>query len=116
MSELPRERPDHEEPQLVELWAAPLSFPVIATAIYALVRSFEDLPLIGVLTIVVDVLGLFVPLMIAGWWCGRWSDRLTERLQVSPWPVLAALVILVDAGVAVLPWWVVQIGAVARMW
>lgn len=109
MSELPRERPDLEELQLVGLWAAPLLFPVIATAIYALVRPFEDLPLISVMTIVVDVLGLFVPLMIAGWWCGRWSDRLTERLQVSPWPVLLALVLLLNAGVAVFPWWSISL-------
>ncbi len=110
MSELPRERPDHEELQFVGLWAAPFLFPPLATLIYAATaRELGPIALIFAMTIVIDVLGLFIPLMIAGWWCGRSSERLTERLRVSPWPVLLALVVLLDAGVAVLPWWVVQV-------
>lgn len=99
-------RPDHEELQLIGLWGAPFLFPPVATAIYAAAGGqFGQLALIFVTTIAVDALGLFIPLMLAGWWCGRWSDRLTQRLRLSPYWVLAALVLLVDAGVAVLPWW-----------
>lgn len=110
MRELSRERPDHEELQFAGLWAAPLLFPPVATLTYSVAAG--DLGRIAfffVLVIAIDVLGIFVPLMVAGWWCGRWSDRLTHRLQVSPYWVLAALVILVDAGVAVLPLWAFHI-------
>lgn len=117
MVDFDSDRPDDEELQFVGLWSAPFLFPPVATLIYAATaRELGSITLVFVMTIVIDALGLFIPLMIAGWWCGRWSDRLTERLRVSPWPVLAALVVVLDAGVALLPWWVVQVGAVMRVW
>lgn len=97
-------RPERDELQLVGQWVAPYLFPPAAFLIGALSGlELRSLPGVLLAATVIDALGLFAPLMIAGRWCGGWADEWTQGMPVSPWAVLWSLIVVLNLSIAAIP-------------